>query len=31
MANDKIDDTIFTVILQIRKNNNRADIEGIYK
>ena len=31
MANDKIDDTIFSVILQIRKNHNRADIDSIHK
>ena len=31
MANNKIDDTIFSIILQICKNNNRADVDSIYK
>ena len=31
MANDKVDDTIFSVILQIRKNHNRADVDSIHK
>ena len=31
MANDKIDDAIFSVILQIRKNHNRADVDSIHK
>ena len=31
MANDKIHDTISSIILQIRRNNNRAGVDGIYK
>ena len=31
MANDKIDNEIFVTILRIRKNNNRADLDSIYK
>ena len=33
MVNDKIDDTIFSIILQIRKNNNRTDVdvESVHK
>ena len=31
MANDKGDDTIFSVILQIRKNHNQADVGSIHK
>ena len=31
MANDKIDNEIFVTILSIRKNNNRADLNSIYK
>ena len=31
MATDKIDDAIFSIILQIRKNNNRADVNSIHK
>ena len=31
MVNDKIDDTIFSIILQIRKNNNRIDVESVHK
>ena len=31
MASDKIDDTVFSIILQIRKNHNRADVESIHK
>ena len=31
MKNDAIGDTIFSTILQIRKKNNRADNESIYK
>ena len=31
MANDKTDDVFFSIILQIRKNNNGADIENIHK
>ena len=31
MANDKIDDNIFSIILQIRKNHNRADVSSIHK
>ena len=31
MANDKIDDNIFSIILQIRKNHNRADVNSIHK
>ena len=31
MANNKIDDTIFSIILQIRKNYNRAEIDSIHK
>ena len=28
MANDKIDDTNFSIILQILKNDNRADVDS---
>ena len=31
MASDKIDDTVFSIILQIRKNHSRADVESIHK
>ena len=31
MANSKIDDTIFSVIIQIPKNHNRADVDSIHK
>ena len=31
MANDKTDDTVFSIILQIRNNNNRADVGSIHK
>ena len=31
MKNGAIDNTIFSTILQIRKKNNRADTDGIYK
>ena len=31
MANDKIDNEIFVTVLHIRKINNRADLDGIYK
>ena len=31
MTNDKTDDTIFSIKLQIRKNNNRADVDSIHK
>ena len=31
MATDKIDDAIFSIILQICKNNNRADVNSIHK
>ena len=31
MKNDAIDNTIFLTILHIRKKNNRADIDSIYK
>ena len=31
MANEKIDNEIFVTILYIRKNNNRADLDSIYK
>ena len=31
MANNKTDDTIFSIILQIRKNYNRAEIDSIHK
>ena len=31
MATDKIDDAIFSIILQIPKNNNRADVNSIHK
>lgn len=31
MANDKIDDdVVFSIIVQIRKNNNRAQVDNIY-
>ena len=31
MANDKIDNEMFVTILRIRKSNNRADLDSIYK
>ena len=31
MTNDAIDNTIFSTMLRIRKKNNRADIDSIYK
>ena len=31
MTNNKIDNEIFVTILRIRKNNNRADRDSIYK
>ena len=31
MANKRIDDTIFSIILQIRKKHNRADADSIHK
>ena len=31
MANDKIDNEIFATILRIRKNNNRAGLDNIFK
>ena len=31
MTNDKIDDTVFSILLQIRNNNNRADAGSIHK
>ena len=31
MANNKIDNEIFVTILHLRKNNSRADLDGIYK
>ena len=31
MAKDKIDNTIFSIILQIHKNNNRAGVHNIHK
>ena len=31
MTYDKIDDTIFSIIIQILKNNDRADIDNIHK
>ena len=31
MANNKIDDTIFSIVLQIRKNDNRIDVDSIHK
>ena len=31
MANNKIDDIIFSIVLQIRKNHNRADVDSIHK
>ena len=31
MANDKIDDIIFSIILQMRKNHNRADVGSRHK
>ena len=31
MANDKLDNEIFVTILRKRKNNNRADLDSIYK
>ena len=30
MAQDNIDDTIFSIMLQIRKNQNRTDIDSIH-
>ena len=31
MDKDKTDDTIFWILLQIRKNHNRADVDSIHK
>ena len=31
MLNDKVDDTIFSIILQVRKNHNLADVDIICK
>ena len=31
MANDKIDDSIFSIKLEIRKNHNWADVDSIHK
>ena len=31
MAYDKIDNTIFSIILQIRKNHNRAEVDSVHK
>ena len=31
MANDKTDDTSFSIIFKTRKNNNRAYADSIYK
>ena len=31
MVNDKIDDTIFSIVLQIRKNHNRANVGSVHK
>ena len=31
MVIDKTDDTSFSITLKIRKNNNRADVDTIYK
>ena len=31
MANAKIDNEIFVTILRISKNNNREDLDSIYK
>ena len=31
MGNDKTDDSIFSMLLQIRKNNDRADADNIHK
>ena len=31
MANDKIDSEIFVTVLRIRKSNNRANLDSIYK
>ena len=31
MANKRIDDTIFSIMLQIRKKHNRADADSIHK
>ena len=31
MSKDRIDDTIFSIILQIHKNNNRPDVDRIHK
>ena len=31
MDKDKTDDTIFSILLQIRKNHNRADVDSIHK
>ena len=31
MANDNVGNEIFVTILHIRKNNNRADLDNIYK
>ena len=31
MSKDRIDDTIFSIILQIHKSNNRPDVDRIHK
>ena len=31
MASNRIDDTIFLIILQIRKKHNRPDVDSIHK
>ena len=31
MASNRIDDTIFSIILQIRKKHNRPDVDSIHK
>ena len=31
MVNKRIDDTIFSIMLQIRKKHNRADADSIHK
>ena len=31
MANDKTENEIFVTVLRVRKNNNRADLDSIYK
>ena len=30
MTKDKVDDSIFPIMLQIRKNHNRTDIDSIH-